>query len=308
MLTLLLGDDVYAKQAYLDQELSKIEGDLNKFQAGEDMPKLSSLGGASLFGGAGVYLFVDCLKNYELEDLEIAAKNSVPIYFWESSLDKRLAKSKQLIKIANVKEFSSPERDSAQAWILSHADRLGIKIQPSAAGGLGNRVLGSPKTNLPVMTAHQELLKLSSYAGEETISTAMVEELTPQDLSIDMFALLDFVGSKNKAQAIKLLQNYYESSSEDDKALTIRLVALLSDQFRSLLIAKDLGAQGLNDQQILQTTGWKSGRLFVMNKIGRNFSSAQLQSALTKLYSLDKELKTSTLPPRVIVDMIVAVI
>ncbi|HAG27338.1 TPA: DNA polymerase III subunit delta [Patescibacteria group bacterium] len=308
MLTLLLGDDVYAKQAYLDQELSKIEGDLNKFQAGEDMPKLSSLGGASLFGGAGVYLFVDCLKNYELEDLEIAAKNSVPIYFWESSLDKRLAKSKQLIKIANVKEFSSPERDSAQAWILSHADRLGIKIQPSAAGELVNRLLGSTKTNLPVMTAHQELLKLSSYAGEETISTAMVEELTPQDLSIDMFALLDFVGSKNKAQAIKLLQNYYESSSEDDKALTIRLVALLSDQFRSLLIAKDLGAQGLNDQQILQTTGWKSGRLFVMNKIGRNFSSAQLQSALTKLYSLDKELKTSTLPPRVIVDMIVAVI
>ncbi len=308
MLTLLLGDDVYAKQAYLDQELSKIEGDLNKFQAGEDLPKLSSLGGASLFGGAGVYIFVDCLKNFELEDLELVAQNTVPIYFWESSLDKRLAKSKQLIKIANVEEFSSPERDSAQAWILSHADRLGIKIQPSAAGELVNRLLGSTKTNLPVMTAHQELLKLSSYAGEETISTAMVEELTPQDLSIDMFALLDFVGSKNKAQAIKLLQNYYESSSEDDKALTIRLVALLSDQFRSLLIAKDLGAQGLNDQQILQTTGWKSGRLFVMNKIGRNFSSAQLQSALTKLYSLDKELKTSTLPPRVIVDMIVAVI
>lgn len=308
MLTLLLGDDVYAKQAFLDKEISKFNGDLNKFQAGEDMPKLSSLGGASLFGGEGVYLFVDCLKNFELEDLELVAQNTVPIYFWESSLDKRLAKSKQLIKIANVEEFSSPERDSAQAWILSHADRLGIKIQPSAAGELVNRLLGSTKTNLPVMTAHQELLKLSSYAGEETISTAMVEELTPQDLSIDMFALLDFVGSKNKAQAIKLLQNYYESSSEDDKALTIRLVALLSDQFRSLLIAKDLGAQGLNDQQILQTTGWKSGRLFVMNKIGRNFSSAQLQSALTKLYSLDKELKTSTLPPRVIVDMIVAVI
>ncbi|HMR55161.1 MAG TPA: DNA polymerase III subunit delta [Candidatus Doudnabacteria bacterium] len=308
MLTLLLGDDVYAKQAFLDQELSKLDGDLSKFQGGGDMPKLTSLGGASLFGGAGVYLFVDCLKNYELEDLEVVAQNTVPIYFWESSLDKRLAKSKQLIKIATVKDFPAPERESAQAWLQSHSDILGIKIQPSAAGELVNRLFGSTKTNLPVMTAHQELLKLSSYAGEEAITTAMVEELTPQDLSIDMFALLDFIGSKNKAQAIKLLQNYYESSSEDDKALTIRLVALLSDQFRSLLIAKDLGAQGLSDQQILQSTGWKSGRLFVMNKIGRNFSSTQLQSALTKLYSLDKELKTSTLPPRVIVDMIVAVI
>lgn len=308
MLTLLLGEDIYAKQAYLDAETTAKGVLVEKHDSSAQLPKLGNLGGASLFGGAAAHVFVGLLKEYELEDLEAAAKNSAQIYFWEDSLDKRLTKTKQLMKIADVKEFPAPNRDHASKWILEHAAQNEITIQPSAVGELVKRLMGETKQTLPVAAAHHELLKLSSYAGEDQITTAMVEELTPQDLSIDLFALLDFIGSKNKPQAIRVLQNYYDSSSEDEKVLTIRLVALLSDQLRSLLIVKQLSAQNLSEQQILQATGWKTGRLFVMKKIGRNFNDAQLSGALTKLYNLDKELKTSTLPPRPIIDLIVAVI
>lgn len=308
MLTLLLGEDIYAKQAYLDAELTKSGGDLQKHHSGESVAKLSSLGGASLFGGETAHVFVDSLQDYDLPELEAAAAGSAQIYFWEDNLDKRLTKTKQLLKLATVKEFPAPVRDQAAKWIVAHAAAIDINIQPSAAALLAQRLIGEGKTILPVIGAHHELLKLSAFAGESTITTAMVEELTPQDLAIDLFTLLDLIGNKNKPAAVKLLQQYYDGSSDDDKVLTIRLVALLSDQFRSLLIAHDLLAQGLRDNEVLQATGWKSGRLFVMKKIGRNFSEAQLSSALTKLYNLDKELKTSTLPPRAIIDMIVAVI
>lgn len=308
MLTLLLGEDIYAKQAYLDQQLAKADGELQKHQIGEDLPKLCNLGGASLFGGQAVHVFVDLLREYDLPELEAVVDGTAQIYFWEDSLDKRLTKTKQLYKIANVKEFPAPSKEQATKWITTHADELGINIQPSAATLLAQRLIGENKLVLPVVAAHHELLKLSSFAGESTITTAMVEELTPQDLAVDLFTLLDLIGNKNKPAAVRMLQQYYDGSSEDEKALTIRLVALLSDQFRSLLIAQDLLAQGLSDQAILQATGWKSGRLFVMKKIGRNFSAIQLSSALTKLYNLDKELKSSTLPPRAIIDMIVAVI
>ncbi|HMQ01649.1 MAG TPA: hypothetical protein PKD79_01090 [Candidatus Doudnabacteria bacterium] len=308
MLTLLLGEDIFAKQAFLDTELANLGLELTKHRSGADLPKLSELGGASLFGPAGAHVFIDCVKDYELADLEQAALGEARIYFWENSLDKRLTKTKQLIKIASVKEFPAPVRDKAQHWIQQHAELLEIKIQPSAAGELARRLLGDTKTTLPVVGAHHELLKLSSYAGKEAITTAMVEELTAQDLNIDLFALLNFIGAKNKQQATKLLQNYFENTGEDEKTSTIRLVALLSDQLRSMLIVKDLSSQGLSDAGILQATGWKSGRLFIMKKLGSNFTVEQLQKALTKLYSLDKELKTSTLPPRVIINMIVAVI
>lgn len=308
MLTLLLGEDIYAKQAYLDQQLAEADGELQKHQIGEDLPKLSNLGGASLFGGQAVHVFVDVLKEYDLSELEAVVDGAAQIYFWEDTLDKRLTKTKQLYKIATIKEFPAPSKEQATKWIITHADELGINIQPSAANLLVQRLMGENKLVLPIVAAHNELLKLSSFAGESTITTAMVEELTPKDLAIDLFTLLDLIGNKNKPAAVRMLQQYYEGSSEDEKALTIRLVALLSDQFRSLLIAQDLLAQGLSEQAILQATGWKSGRLFVMKKIGRNFLAAQLSSALTKLYNLDKELKSSTLPSRAIIDMIVAVI
>lgn len=308
MLTLLLGEDIYAKQAFLDSELLKLGGEIEKHRSGDQLPKLGNLGGASLFGGESAHVFLGLLKEYELSDLETAATSPAQIYFWEDTVDKRLTKTKQLLKIANVKEFPAPSKEQASKWILGHAEQLGINIQPSAVSLLVDRLIGDSKLTLSVTSAHHELLKLSSFAGDSTITSAMVEELTPKDLTIDLFTLLDLIGSKNKPAAVRLLQQYYDGSSEDEKALTIRLVALLSDQFRSLLITQDLTAQGLSEQEILHATGWKSGRLFVMKKIGRNFSSVQLSSALTKLYNLDKELKSSTLPPRAIIDMIVAVI
>jgi DNA polymerase III subunit delta len=308
MLTLLLGEEVFAKQAFLDAELAKTGAEAQKHQVSDELPRLTHLVGESLFGTSSAHVFVDCLKEYELPDLEQAANNSAAIYFWETSVDKRLTKTKQLFKIATVKEFPAPTREQAKAWTLAHAQQMEIAIQPSAAEILAQRMLGDTVQSLPVLAVHNELLKLSSYAGTDPISTAMVEELTPQDFSIDLFALLDAIGTKQKARAVALLQQYYDSSSEDDKQLTIRLVALLSDQLRSLLITKDLVSQGLSDQQILAATGWKSGRLFVMNKLGRNFSVEQLSAALTKLYNLDKELKTSTMPPRIIIDLIVAAI
>lgn len=308
MLTLLIGQDLFAKQGYLDAELEKHNAEVIKHQDSAQAPILSSLEGPSLFGGATAHVFIGLLKDYELPDLEKAASSQSLIYFWEESLDKRLTKTKALQKIATVKEFLEPDAHSAGNWIVKHAEENEIKIQPSAATALAARLMGETKQTLSVSSAHNELLKLSTYAGGNAITVAMVEELTPQDLSIDIFGLLNHVASGNKSLAMEAIKKYYQNSSEDDKVLTIRLVALLSDQLRSLLIAKQLSSQGLSEQQILTATGWKSGRLFVMNKLGRNFSEHQLNAGLTKLYNLDKELKSSTLPPRAVMDLIIAAI
>lgn len=306
MLKLLLGEDIYTKQQYLDKELAKFGGEVTKFQADSQLPKLGSLSGASLFGSGGAYVFFDCLKAYETEELTIAKESSIPIYFIETSLDKRLKKSKEILEIADVKEFSSPSLDKAPSWIIAHGENIGINIQPQAATELANRLIGDSKSGLSTISAHNELLKLESFANGKIITKEMVQELTPADLNIDLFRLLDQIGNRNKNGAIELLNQYYDGSSEDNKIATIKLVGLLSEQLRSLLITKEFEAKGINDKEILSVTGWKSTRLYVMKKLSKNFSAVQLTSALTKFYSLDKEIKSSGMPPRVIVGMIVA--
>lgn len=306
MIYLLLGEDIYAKQQYLGKFLEKNTGDLIKYGADSKPPSLGELGGDSLFGDAPIYVFSGCIGKYEVDELEKASQGPAQIFFLEDSLDKRLNKTKRLMEISEVKDFPAPAIDKAGEWILAHASQLEIKIQPAAVAELISRLFGETKKTLPVALAHNELLKLSSYAGDNSITKEMVFELTPQDLDTDMFALLDHIAGGRKSQAIEMLHQYYSGGGEDEKTQTIRLVALLSDQLRSLLITVELIEQGLSDKDILSATGWKTGRLFVMKKLSRNFSKSKLTGALSKLYSLDKELKSSTLPPRVIVDMIVA--
>ncbi len=306
MLTLLLGEDIYSKQEYLAQKLANFDGEVTKYQLGDKLPRLSSLGQNSLFGTNSSYVFFNCLSEYELSELESVKNTSVPIYFLEEKLDKRLKLTKDILAIVELKEFFAPDISQSSAWILNHANSLGILIQPQAASELANRLLGETKQTLSTFSAHNELLKLESFAGGKTITKEMVEELVVQDLNIDLFKLLDQIGTKNKNSAVSMLNQYYDSVTEDEKTATIKLSALLSDQLRSLLITKEFLEQGVSDKDILIATGWKSGRLFIMKKLARNFSIVQLTSTLAKFYNLDKEIKTSGLPPRVIVGMIIA--
>ncbi len=306
MLTILLGEDIFAKTEYLNDLLSKTGKEVAKYNSEDTLPKLTTLGGNDLFGASKVYVFSNCLKSYELPELETAQQSTAEIVFLEDSLDKRLTKSKKVLEISTNKEFPAPDINSAAKWIINHAKKLEIKIENSGSVELSQRLIGDTKTTLPVLACHNELLKLASFANGTEITVDMVKELTPQDLNIDMFKLLDNIANHQKSQAVNLIQRYYESTSEDEKALTIRLVALLSDQMRNLLLAKQLQSQNMTEPEILQKTGWKSGRLFIMKKLAGGFKEPQLRSTLTKFYSLDKELKSSTLPPRVIVDMIIA--
>lgn len=306
MLTLLLGEDIYSKQAYLTQKLADFDGEVTKYQLGDKLPQLSSLGQNSLFGTKSSYVFINCLSEYGLSELETAKASTVPIYFLEEKLDKRLKLSKDILAIADLKEFPAPDFAQSSNWIMEHAKSMQILIQPQAANELAIRLVGETKQTLSTIAAHNELLKLESFADGKTITKEMVEELVVQDLNIDLFKLLDQIGTKNKKTAVSMLNQYYDNATEDEKTATIKLTALLSDQLRSLLITKEFLDAGIGDKEILSATGWKSGRLFIMKKLSRNFSNGQLTSALAKFYNLDKEIKTSGLPPRVIVGMIIA--
>lgn len=306
MLTLLLGEDVYAKNEYVRNFQAQSGLDIQKFSVSEQPPRLDHLGGNDLFGKGKVYVFDQLLKQYELPELERAAASSASLLFLEDSIDKRLTKTKKLFAIAEVKDFAAPDSHAAVQWIVRHAKDMSLEIDLDAATELAERLVGETKASLSVVAAHNELLKLASYASGKKISADVVALLTPRDIGIDIFTLLDHVANNRKPQAVALLERYYQATSEDEKVLTIRLVALLSDQMRNILLIKQLTSAKQTDTDILQQTGWKSGRLYIMKKLSARFSEKTLHAALNKFYNLEKELKSSTLPSRVIVDMIIA--
>lgn len=312
MLTLLLGTDNLAKNRHIKQAAGQRGAEVEVFGGDySGVPALGSLFEPQLFGAPKVVVFDHLWKNFEPADLlaNFADNPQVAVFIVEDSLDKRKKVNQDFLNDSRVTvvQLDAPLGPGAgAAWIASYAKEQGIEITPAAAQALARALVIDEDATLDVLRCGNELEKLKQFAGGQAITPEMVAELVQSAAGVDIFELLNAIASKNKQQALRLLQTYFETETADDKASAIKVAALLADQFRSLLIAVDSADRRLPDEAVLEMTGWKSGRLYVMRKLSHNFTAPQLRQALAKLRNLDQELKTGSMPPHVVLDLIIA--
>ncbi len=309
MITILLGGDSISKEAFITQALAAQKLELRRFRSGDQLPNLTSLSEPTLFGPASSYAFDRCWKDLDIEQLiEVAANSPTQIFILEDSIDQRKTINKAVLKDKRitVKQFEAPTRDGTGQWLAAHAAGLDLKLDPKAINALVETLVPDEFSKLDVNAAHNELLKLQAYAGKDPVTPEMIELLVLPNQSIDIFKLLNAVATRNKAEAHLLLNKFFDINVEDEKAKAIQVSALLADQLRNILLVQDANARRVPDNVVLEKTGWKSGRLFVMKKLSGNFTPTSVKQAMTRLESLDIELKSSTMPPHVILDLIIA--
>jgi DNA polymerase III delta subunit len=120
----------------------------------------------------------------------------------------------------------------------------------------------------------------------------------------DVFEILNAVSNKNIKSAIISLEQFFKQGSEDEKSKAIHFSAVLSEQLRNALLIQSALANKLSEAQISSETGWKEGRVYMIKRLAQKISRTQIQDCLSKLEHLDVELKTSTAPPRIFIDLI----
>ncbi len=309
MITILLGGDTFKKQQEIAARLPAREFEAVKINSADQIPVFSTLAEPTLFGPAKAFIFDGVWKDLDVGSLlEFGADSSTKIFVLENSLDQRKSENKNILKDKRltVIDCPAPKGDTAAQWLLAHAQDLKIDLDKQAAADLAKALVPDQYANLSVDAAHNELMKLNSYAAGKIITADMVAELVEPLLTINIFDLLDAVGNHQKPRALQLMNEFYDRTDGDEKAKTIQLTALLADQLRNILLVSDAGLQRMPDAEILKQTGWKSGRLFIMKKLSRSFTPAKIKQSLSKLESLDMEVKSSTMPPKVVLNLIIA--
>lgn len=310
MITLLLGSDELAKKQHISKVAKQLAAEIEVFTDASGL-NLGQLFEPQLFGAPKVIVLDHVWKQLDLEKVleTIGGNPSAQLFLLEDSLDKRLTVNKDFVKDSRVTvvQLDAPAGlgDSVM-WIRKFADENDIKLDAITATKLANAILPDQEATLPVLRTQNELQKLKSYANGNPVTAEMIDELVESTASVDMFALTNAIAAKNKKLAMQLLNEYFDTESGDEKANAIKVTALLSEQFRSLQIALDASTRRLPEAEVLNMTGWKSGRLYIMNKTARNFTIPKLAQALSKLENLDRELKTGSMPPHVVLDLIIA--
>lgn len=310
MITLLLGTDSLAKKQYIDDRAKQLAAEIEVFTDATNLD-FSRLFEPQLFGASKLIVLDHIWKQLDIEKMleQVGSNATAQLFLLEDSLDKRVNVNKEFLKDSRVTviEKNAPVGlGESVVWIRQFAKVNNINIDATVATKLANSILSDELATLSVLRTQNELTKLKSYANGEAITVAMVEDLVESTTSIDVFALTNAIAAKNKKLALQLLNEYFENESGDEKANAIKVTALLSEQFRSLLIALDSQTRRLAEAEVLAMTGWKSGRLYIMNKTARNFTIPQVKQSLGKLENLDRELKTGSMPPHVVLDLIIA--
>ncbi len=313
MLHLLLGKDYFAKKSYIS-ELAKQNQAAQVWYSLQTMPVPSSFLEQSLFKISQIIVLENCLADQTLFDaLPMFHNSSDQFVVVEEKVDKRKTAIINLLKLPNlaIKEFVVPREPQELAkWVSAHAKNESIEITPDAVSelvirlGFG-RAVGFETPEPDVWQIHNELKKLAAFAGTEKITKENVELLVVDQNTPQVWDIIDALGKRQSAQVLTLLQNFLAAdTTSDEKAKIIQFNALLADQFRSLLLVRSAMQQGIPDAEILSATGWKSGKLFMVKKNAAAFDEKVLVNTLTKLEALDIELKTSSIPPKVLIDLI----
>lgn len=307
MLYVLVGQQIQAKQAFIADLLKKNPSSTKELIVIEDL--LQSISQGDLFAPTKVIVCLGSTKAViEQVDLLVASPHSVVIL--EDSLE---AKDKTLQKIAArqnivIKDFPILSGASLQVFIQDFITDKGARIADSAISMLVARLgLSRDAGDFDAFTRlSSEMDKLCTYAGKGEITEQVIQELVMETPHAAAFDIINAVAEKKRAEVIKLLDNFYASSSTDEKASTIQLGALLAEQLRGVALVLSAQQAGATEADILTKTGWKPGRLYMVKKVARGFAVKQVLKALAQLEYLDREMKSSTLSGRLLFDMVAA--
>lgn len=319
MIVLLLGPDDFSKKEYVRELAKKEKAALEFFGALSELP-LNDLTASDLFSAKKFFALEDALSLLDEEALPqlLASKNH--IFFLQEKIDKRGALAKKIMADKSVKkeEFTLPHGRELNEWLERRflfynakasaevVELLALKLGRDEAveTKFGGKIV-DVKEQFSLWQADSEVKKLTAYASGRQVSANDVEVLVSQDMEADVLKVVNAIGEGRQEEALELVGVFLQQETAgDEKGKIIQLNALLSEQFRNVAAVQDFLFRKIPETEILEKTGWKSGRLFIIKKIARKFAQKKVLDLLNKLAALDVELKSTSTPPRVLLDLI----
>jgi DNA polymerase-3 subunit delta len=198
---------------------------------------------------------------------------------------------------ARVVVCLNPKRNELADWIRARARFCKVKLDASAVTDLAD-FIGDDLRQID-----QELLKLADYAGKErTITRADVRQLVPATRAANIFELVDALGMGDAPSAGRLMQHALDADGEQP----LRLLGMIARQYRLIIQAKALQAQGVKPPEIareLNVQEWTAPKL--VSQANRH-TFARLERAMERILAADEAIKTGKLTDREAMDVLFA--
>lgn len=220
--------------------------------------------------------------------------DSTIFLFVEQDVDKRSKMYKAVKANGYICEINRQTEKDLAIW----AARLFAKDGKKITNANMSYLIANVGTDMEVLS--KEIEKLISYdLDKEIISKEDIDAVCVKQLNVRIFDMVDAISVKNQK---KTLDCYYELIAEKEPPM--RILFMVSRQFHLILQAKDLSARGMSKDQIAGTMGVQG---FIATKSmnqSRNFSVAELKSALAECIQTEEMIKKGLMDEHIGVEML----
>lgn len=221
----------------------------------------------------------------ELADYIKGMPETACFLFVESEVDKRGKLYKAVKDKGRIVELGRQDEKTLVMWLAGQMKREGKKVQESTL-----RYLLS-KTGTDMENLEKELEKLFCYTVDrEQVFAEDVDAICTEQITNKIFEMVEAVASKQQKKA---LDYYYDLLALKEPPM--RILYLLTRQFKLLLEVQALVKRGYGKKQVAETAGIHP---FVAGKYMeqcRNFKREELRAIMEEAAELEESVKTGRL-------------
>ena len=208
-------------------------------------------------------------------------------------LDERKKITKELKKIGTTYEAKKLNESELKKWVHSRADYNGVVFEPKAV----EQMLMLVGANLFMLTS--EVDKLAMYTGKGlTIDVETVEKLVPRSLEQNIFTLVEKIVSRQIHSALRIFYDLLKLNEEP-----IKILAVITGQFRLIYQVKELARRGYGQQQIASHLKVHPFRVKLAAGQAQKFSDQELTFIMKELAEADYTMKTGGMNKELILEM-----
>ncbi|QLK86034.1 DNA polymerase III subunit delta [Staphylococcus sp. 17KM0847] len=212
-----------------------------------------------------------------------------------TKLDERKKIVKALKKHATIKKIEQFTEQEMKKWIQTQLHEQFKDIKQDALDTL------IELTGIHYRIVQQELEKIQLFIGDRpTITKSDVQTIVNRSLEQNVFLLTDYIQKGQKDHAIRLMRDLVKLKEEP-----IKLLALITSNYRLYYQSKILSTKGYSGQQIAQTVGVHPYRVKLALQQARKYHLTQLLSIIDACAETDYKLKSSYMDSVLILELFI---
>lgn len=222
-------------------------------------------------------------------------ENLIVFEVYQNKLDERKKLTKTLKKNGQLKKVEQMSEEEIKKWIQS---KLNDNFKDIKQDALNNLI---ELTGINFNIISQELDKLMLFLGDRpTINKDDVNQIINRSLEQKVFLLTEYIQKRQKNKAIQLVKDLINMKEEP-----IKLLALITSNYRLYYQCKILSQKGYSGQQIAKTVNVHPYRVKLALGQVRHYQLEDLLNIINSCAETDYKLKSSYMDKQLILELFI---